>query len=62
VQVVKYDGAANWAPKDTGFSNVAVYHHQANNTYRVVGLDGKTNQVRVQGVCMCMCLIGTVRT
>jgi hypothetical protein len=44
-QVFVYDGA-NWSPRDSGVSTVAVYHNPNNNMYRVVGLDGQSGQVR----------------
>jgi hypothetical protein len=43
-KVFYYDGS-NWAPRDSGLSNIAVYHNQSNNTFRVVALDGQNNQV-----------------
>ena len=43
-QVYCYDGS-QWASRDSGISNVAVYHNQSNNMYRVVGLDGQSGQV-----------------
>ena len=44
-QVFVYDGA-NWSPRDSGVSTVAVYHNPNNNMYRVVGLVGQSGQVR----------------
>lgn len=51
-QVFMYD-SANWAPRDSGFSNVAVYHNPATNAYRVVAIDGQTNAVMFFWLCWC---------
>ena len=46
--VFTFDKATQgWTPVDGGLSGVFIYHHPAENTYRVIGVEQSTQQVPV---------------